>query len=229
MRLSANGYRVTAVGSAEAALARLSIELPRLVISDIRLPDRDGMALFQEIRRSHPALPVILLTAHGTIPDAVEATTLGAYAYLTKPFDAKLLLERIAQALSLAAPAARAIDGDEQWRAAIISRSQCMDELLAEARLVAASDASILIRGESGTGKELLAQAIHRASRRAQRPSLPSTAARFRKRCWSPNCSATSRAPTPAPLPAAKAWCRRPTAAPCSSTRSATCRCCCSK
>jgi len=172
MRLSANGYRVTAVSSAEAALARLSIELPRLVISDIRLPDRDGMALFQEIRRSHPALPVILLTAHGTIPDAVEATTLGAYAYLTKPFDAKLLLERIAQALSLAAPAARAIDGDEQWRAAIISRSQCMDELLAEARLVAASDASILIRGESGTGKELLAQAIHRASRRAQAPFI---------------------------------------------------------
>jgi two-component system response regulator GlrR len=98
MRLGANGYRVTAVGSAEAALARLSIELPRLVISDIRLPDRDGMALFQEIRRSYPALPVILLTAHGTIPDAVEATTLGAYAYLTKPFDARLLLERIAQA-----------------------------------------------------------------------------------------------------------------------------------
>ncbi len=172
MRLTANGYRVTAVGSAEAALARLSIELPRLVISDIRLPDRDGMALFQEIRRSYPALPVILLTAHGTIPDAVEATTLGAYAYLTKPFDAKLLLDRIAQALSLAAPAASASDGDDEWRSAIISRSQCMDELLAEARLVAASDASVLIRGESGTGKELLAQAIHRASRRAKAPFI---------------------------------------------------------
>jgi two-component system response regulator GlrR len=172
MRLTANGYRVTAVGSAEAALARLSIELPRLVISDIRLPDRDGMALFQEIRRSYPALPVILLTAHGTIPDAVEATTLGAYAYLTKPFDAKLLLDRIAQALSLAAPAASPTDGDDEWRSAIISRSQCMDELLAEARLVAASDASVLIRGESGTGKELLAQAIHRASRRAKAPFI---------------------------------------------------------
>ena len=98
LRLTANGYRVTAVGSAEAALARLSIELPQLVVSDIRLPDRDGMALFQEIRSQYPALPVILLTAHGTIPDAVEATTLGAYAYLTKPFDAKVLLERIEQA-----------------------------------------------------------------------------------------------------------------------------------
>ncbi|CAN7185681.1 sigma 54-interacting transcriptional regulator [Pseudoduganella sp. LjRoot289] len=172
LRLSANGYRVTAVGSAEAALARLSIELPMLVVSDIRLPDRDGMALFQEIRSQYPALPVILLTAHGTIPDAVEATTLGAYAYLTKPFDAKVLLERIAQALSLTAPAPLHGGGDESWREEIISRSQSMAELLAEAKLVAASDASVLIRGESGTGKELLARAIHRASRRAKAPFI---------------------------------------------------------
>ena len=143
LRLSANGYRVTAVGSAEAALARLSIELPMLVVSDIRLPDRDGMALFQEIRSQYPALPVILLTAHGTIPDAVEATTLGAYAYLTKPFDAKVLLERIAQALSLTAPAPLHGGGDESWREEIISRSQSMAELLAEAKLVAASDAGV--------------------------------------------------------------------------------------
>ncbi|MES2260735.1 MAG: sigma 54-interacting transcriptional regulator [Pseudomonadota bacterium] len=170
MRLTANGYRVSAVGSAEAALARLSIELPLLVVSDIRLPDRDGMALFHDIRAQYPALPVILLTAHGTIPDAVEATTLGAYAYLTKPFDAKVLLERIAQALTLTAPAPAHDGGDERWRAEIISRSQIMAELLAEARLVAASDASVLIRGDSGTGKELLARAIHRASRRAQAP-----------------------------------------------------------
>ncbi len=173
MRLSANGYRVTAVASAEAALARMAIELPRLVISDIRLPERDGMSLFQEIRGTWPALPVILLTAHGTIPDAVEATTLGAYAYLTKPFDAKLLLERVAQALSLSAPDPGAAgNGDHAWRAGLISRSQVMDELLAEARLVAASDASILIRGESGTGKELLANAIHRASRRGKAPFI---------------------------------------------------------
>ncbi|GGY76831.1 transcriptional regulator [Pseudoduganella plicata] len=172
MRLTANGYRVTAVGSAEAALARISIQLPALVISDIRLPERDGMALFQQIRSQWPALPVILLTAHGTIPDAVEATSLGAYAYLTKPFDAKVLLERIEQALALTAPSAARTTGDEAWRSEIISRSQSMAELLAEARLVAASDASVLIRGESGTGKELLARAIHRASRRAKAPFI---------------------------------------------------------
>ena len=172
MRLGASGYRVSTAASAEAALARLAVELPQLVISDIRLPDRDGLALFQAIRAQYPALPVILLTAHGTIPDAVEATSLGAYAYLTKPFDAKVLLERIAQALSLSAPTPGQDAGDEQWRAGLISRSQCMAELLAEAKLVAVSDASVLIRGESGSGKELLANAIHRASRRAKAPFI---------------------------------------------------------
>jgi two-component system, NtrC family, response regulator GlrR len=172
MRLEANGYTVTAVDSAEAALARMSMQLPAMVISDIRLPGRDGMALFQQIRKQYPALPVILLTAHGSIPDAVEATSLGAYAYLTKPFDAKVLLDRIAQALSLSAPSAVQSPSDEHWREEIISRSQAMAELLAEARLVAVSDASVLIRGESGTGKELLARAIHRASRRAKAPFI---------------------------------------------------------
>ncbi|MGV8892067.1 MAG: sigma 54-interacting transcriptional regulator [Burkholderiaceae bacterium] len=174
MRLSAAGYRVTAVSSAEAALERLAIELPALVISDICLPGRDGLALFDEIRAQHSALPVILLTAHGTIPDAVEATARGAYAYLTKPFDGKVLLEKIAQALSLSVPlplsSSVPAPGDEAWRAGLISRSQCMNALLAEAKLVAATDASILIRGESGSGKELLAQAIHRASHRANAP-----------------------------------------------------------
>ena len=172
MRLEANGYKVTGVDSAEAALARMSMELPAMVISDIRLPGRDGMALFQQIRRQYPALPVILLTAHGTIPDAVEATSLGAYAYLTKPFDAKVLLDRIDQALSLSAPSVVQSRSDEHWREDIISRSQAMADLLAEAKLVAVSDASVLIRGESGTGKELLARAIHRASRRARAPFI---------------------------------------------------------
>jgi two-component system response regulator GlrR len=170
LRLTANGYRVTGVASAEAAQAQLAMDLPALVISDIRLPGKDGLALFDEIRAQYPALPVILLTAHGTIPDAVDATTRGAFAYLTKPYDAKILLAKIEQALSLTA----AVDGDadEAWREELISRSPRMAEVLSEARLVAVSDASILIRGESGTGKELLARAIHRASRRAKAPFI---------------------------------------------------------
>jgi two-component system, NtrC family, response regulator GlrR len=172
MRLESAGYRVHTAGSAEAALAQLEVERPQLVISDVRLPGRDGLALFDEVRRRHPSLPVILLTAHGTIPDAVEATARGVFTYLTKPYDAKELLDKVAQALALGTPASEPTHGDESWRAEIISRSGRMADLLAEARMVARSDASVLLRGDSGTGKELLARAIHRASPRAARPFI---------------------------------------------------------
>jgi two-component system response regulator GlrR len=172
MRLQAASYRVSTAASAEAALAQLEVERPQLVISDVRLPGIDGLALFDEVHRRHPSLPVILLTAHGTIPDAVEATRRGVFTYLTKPYDSKELLERITQALSLAAPTPISPQGDEAWRADIISRSARMADLLAEARMVARSDASVLLRGDSGTGKEMLARAIHRASARANRPFI---------------------------------------------------------
>jgi two-component system response regulator GlrR len=153
MRLSSVGYQVTAVTSAETALTQLEIEHPQLVLSDVRLPGRDGLQLFDEIRKRHPSLPVILLTAHGTIPDAVEATARGVFTYLTKPYDGRELLDKIAQALALGAPASTpAKAGDESWRAEIVSRSNRMSELLAEARMVAKSDA------------------IHRASARADKP-----------------------------------------------------------
>lgn len=170
MRLSAAGYQVSTAESAEAALAQLAVAQPTLVISDVRLPGLDGLQLFDEIRAQHPALPVILLTAHGTIPDAVDATSRGAFAYLTKPFDSHELLDKVCQATSLS-PGAQADDGgDNRWREEIISRSQAMADVLAEARLVAATDASVLIAGDSGAGKELLARAIHRASPRARKP-----------------------------------------------------------
>ena len=114
-----------------------------------------------------------MLTAHGTIPDAVEATERGVFTYLTKPFDGKGLIEKIAQALQLSAPAHSTKRGSpEAWQTRIISRSSRMAETLAEAQMVAHSDASVLLRGESGTGKELLAQAIHQASARASKPFI---------------------------------------------------------
>ncbi|HEX7867149.1 MAG TPA: sigma 54-interacting transcriptional regulator [Variovorax sp.] len=171
MRLSSAGYQVTAVTSAETALTQLEIEHPQLVLSDVRLPGRDGLQLFDEIRKRHPSLPVILLTAHGTIPDAVEATARGVFTYLTKPYDGRELLDKIAQALALGAPATTPSKaGDDSWRAEIVSRSNRMAELLAEARMVAKSDASVLLRGDSGAGKEMLARAIHKASARADKP-----------------------------------------------------------
>ena len=180
MRLRARGFRVSTAASAEEGLARIAVDPPRAVVSDVRLPGRDGLALFEEIRSTRPTLPVILLTAHGTIPDAVNATSRGVFGYLTKPFDSQLLLEKIDQALQLSAPgggenlAASLAGGgqSEEWLAGMVFRSSRMAELLAEARMVAASDASVLIRGESGTGKEVLARAIHLASPRAKGPFI---------------------------------------------------------
>ena len=97
MRLHARGFRVTSVASAEQALAHLSVDPPRVVVSDIRLPGRDGLSLFEEMRRTRPTLPVILLTAHGNIPDAVDATSRGVFGYLTKPFDREALAMRLSR------------------------------------------------------------------------------------------------------------------------------------
>ena len=171
MRLHAWGFRVSTATSAEQGLARIAVESPQLVVSDIRLPGKDGLALFEEIRTTRPTLPVILLTAHGTIPDAVQAMSRGVFGYLTKPFDSKVLLEKIRQALQLSPISAGQETGNsEAWREGIVFRSSRMAELMEEARVVATSDASVLIRGESGTGKEVLARAIHRASPRAKAP-----------------------------------------------------------
>lgn len=179
MRLRARGFRVSAVGSAEQALAQIAVDPPRVVVSDVRLPGQDGLALFEEIRRTRPTLPVILLTAHGNIPDAVDATSRGVFGYLTKPFDSQILLEKIDRALQLSAPTPHdgelppvTAAGDDAWMAGVIFRSSRMAELMAEARMIAASDASVLIRGESGSGKEVLARAIHRASPRAKGPFI---------------------------------------------------------
>jgi two-component system response regulator GlrR len=172
MRLKAAGYAVSTAESAAAALNQFVVERPHLVITDMRMPDMDGIALFERIHKEAPALPVIMLTAHGTIPEAVAAAQRGLFGYLTKPFDSRELLDSIERALRLHAthdmqPQEAAGDG---WRAKIITHSAVMEDLLAKARLVAEGDASVLIRGESGTGKELLAQAIHLASRRARGP-----------------------------------------------------------
>lgn len=170
IRLEAAGYRVETASNGQEALARASVERPLLVISDMQMPGMDGAALFDALRVQHPLLPVIILTAHGSIPDAVAATQRGVFGYLTKPYDPKALLELVAQALRLA-PASET-GAVPEWRADIVTQNGVMEDLLARAELVAAGDASVLLLGESGTGKEVLAKAIHRASPRRDAPFI---------------------------------------------------------
>src|ERR671921_2731167 len=125
IRLSTAGYSVTTAESAERALAQLAVARPRVVVTDLRMSGMDGMALFQSIQGQNPALPVIILTAHGTIPDAVSAVKSGVFGYLTKPFDARTLLTEIERALTLGGgTAAETGEGlDDGWRKAIITRN----------------------------------------------------------------------------------------------------------
>ena len=171
IRLTAAGYAVTTAESAERALAQASVARPQLLVTDLRMGGMDGMALFESIHAQNPTLPVIILTAHGTIPDAVAAVKGGIFGYLTKPFEAKALLTEIERALTLSGDRLPAADGNEEgWREEIITRNPAMGDVLAKSRLVADSEAAVFIYGESGTGKELIARAIHRASPRRDRP-----------------------------------------------------------
>ncbi|MFO1196977.1 MAG: sigma 54-interacting transcriptional regulator [Burkholderiaceae bacterium] len=167
MRIASAGYDVVATASAEEALSRIAVARPAVVVTDLRMGGMDGLALFDRLHQQMPSLPVIIMTAHGTIPDAVAATQRGVFGFLAKPFDSKVLLERIAAALSLY-PSPELDDGNA-WRS-IVTRSHLMEELLQRARMVAASDASVMILGPSGSGKEVLARAIHQASARKSGP-----------------------------------------------------------
>ncbi|EMX5233873.1 TPA: two-component system response regulator GlrR [Klebsiella pneumoniae] len=165
MRLISEGYSVVTAESGPEALRVLGREKVDLVISDLRMDEMDGLQLFSEIQKGHPGMPVIILTAHGSIPDAVAATQQGVFSFLTKPVDKDALYKAIDEALEQRSPAT-----DEAWRQAIVTRSPLMLRLLEQAGMVAQSDVSVLINGQSGTGKEIVAQAIHNASPRHDKP-----------------------------------------------------------
>jgi len=173
LRLEGNGYEVTTALSGEEALVKLSLSNPNVVLTDLRMQGIDGMALFKAIRKRNKAIPVIIITAHGSIPEAVEATKQGVFSYLTKPIDGKDLILETEKALRFSTGGTLPQDDSNKWRRDIISKSAAMEELLSRAWLVADTDSTVLIRGESGTGKDLLAVALHRASSRKDEPFVP--------------------------------------------------------
>jgi len=171
VRLGAANYQVESVSCARAALDACVRSRPNLVITELRLEPLDGLSLLKELKSRWPELSVIILTAHGTIPEAVQATQCGAFGFLVKPVDGPELLGQVQRAM-----ASTALNQSEgAWRANIVSRSELMEDRLRQANRAANTDSPIVLTGESGTGKELFARAIHAASARREKPFIAVT------------------------------------------------------
>ena len=174
--LREEGYVVAAAPSGEAGIKHIKGGLPDLVILDMRLPGINGLETFTEIHEIEPKLPVIMMTAFGTTETAIEATKMGAFDYILKPFDIPDMLGVIKQALEagrfMRSPVNMDGAPENVSGEAIIGRSRPMQDVYKAIGRVSPTDATVLIRGESGTGKELVARAIYQHSHRADKPFL---------------------------------------------------------
>ena len=177
-RLSREGHTVAEAEDGKAASACLEAELPDLVLLDMKLPDTDGLTILRSVLERAPQLPVIIITAYSTVDTAVEAMRLGAYDYISKPFDMDELTITVKRALEASA-LRREVQSrvrEEKARFGIhnlVGKSRPMQEIGALVRKVSQSQAStVLIRGESGTGKDVIARAIHFESARADKPFM---------------------------------------------------------
>jgi nitrogen regulation protein NR(I) len=174
--LTRRGHEVTTAQRAEHALAIIETETPDVVLMDIRMPGMTGLDAFQRIQALRPRLPVIVMTGYGTTDSAIEATKLGAFEYVLKPFDPAVLLRIIDQALEsvrlMKDQIVLAGEPNPPAGDAIIGETLVMQEVYKAIGRVAQTEATVLIRGETGTGKELVARAIYQHSRRSRAPLL---------------------------------------------------------
>jgi two-component system response regulator GlrR len=166
LRIESKGYEVTTCESGILALQILKNQVFDAVITDLRMDEMDGMALHRQLQSRYPALPVIMMTAHGSIPDAVEATKQGIFAFITKPVDKDELFDSLAKAIEI-----HGVNAEESpQKSNIVTRSGAMLHLLEQVKLLGPTQVNVLISGASGTGKELLAQAIHQHSHVSEGP-----------------------------------------------------------
>ncbi|MEJ5347308.1 MAG: sigma-54 dependent transcriptional regulator [Desulfosoma sp.] len=174
--LRAEGHEVRMAGSGEAGLAAVKERVPDLVVLDVRLPGMSGLETFKAMKAVDPKLPVIVMTAYGTTETAIEATKMGAFDYVLKPFDIPALLDLVSQAIKagrfMRSKVALDAQPESPQEDALIGRSRAMQEVYKAIGRVAGTDATVLIRGESGTGKELVARAIYQHSHRSHGPFL---------------------------------------------------------
>ncbi|MFT4767499.1 MAG: two-component system response regulator FlrC [Glaciecola sp.] len=155
------GYRAVAAGNGREALSRMDAESFDIIISDVQMDGMDGHGLLREVRNRKPEMPFVMITAHGSVRDAVSAMRDGATDYLLKPFEAQVLLDMVAR---MQPPAESDLP--------MIAEDPVSQQLCALAKRLAPSDATVLISGESGSGKEVLARYIHSESNRADKPFL---------------------------------------------------------
>ena len=174
-----NGFEVAAFSNAIDAIRQLDNVVPDVLVSDIRMPSVDGMTLLATVRKSHPAVPVVLLTGHGEVQLAVKAMKAGAEDFLEKPYDADHLIAVLEKAVKRHALSAeigrlqkvvRRVSNDTEE---IIGSHPSMIRLREQVRTIAALDVDVLVIGETGTGKELVARTLHEQSARASRPFVP--------------------------------------------------------
>ncbi len=174
--LTVEGHKVQMSATGEGGLEIVGTDPPDVVVMDVRLPGMDGLETFRAMHEMDSKLPVIIMTAYGTTDTAIEATKLGAFDYLLKPFDIPEMLMNIDKALEASrfmrsrVEIDPASDGDSTE--VIFGRSKSMQEVYKQIGRVASTSATILIRGESGTGKELVAKAVYQHSERSNKPFL---------------------------------------------------------
>jgi len=171
--LQRDGYEVLTASDGVEALAVVKGNQPAAIITDLKMPRLDGMGLLEKIQDGYPDIPVIMITAHGTVSTAVEALKKGALDYITKPFDQDDLKNVIHKAVKTRRlNETRAFPGPDLDRSGIIGSGETMTRLMDSIRKVAATTTTVLVTGETGTGKELVAQAIHRNGNRRDNPFI---------------------------------------------------------